>query len=337
MARHSMSVSQGRRNFLKGAACAAAGAWLGPRRAGGAGCDPDNARGGADPRPPARIVDTHVHFYDPSRPQGVPWPAKGDAVLYRTVLPKHFHEVAGPLGVGEAVVIEASAWLADNDWVLDLVKDDPSILAVVGHVDPGRPEFKEDLARLAANPLFRGVRVDTPTLADGLGREAFVDDLGRLADAGLSLDVVGGPDLLPLADRLADKLPGLRVVIDHLPMDDPKEPDRRDAAREALRRLARRENVFAKVSAVVRRAAPDAKEAVTDPAFYKPLLDPLWDRFGPARLFYGSNWPVSDLVAPYATVLKVIREYVTAKPAAEMEGFFWKNAKTFYRWPERKG
>ena len=29
------------------------------------------------------IVDTHTHFYDPFRPQGVPWPEKDDEILYR--------------------------------------------------------------------------------------------------------------------------------------------------------------------------------------------------------------------------------------------------------------
>ena len=38
------------------------------------------------------IVDTHTHFYDPSRPQGVPWPSSNDDVLYRTTLPEHYRE-----------------------------------------------------------------------------------------------------------------------------------------------------------------------------------------------------------------------------------------------------
>ena len=51
----------------------------------------------ADPQQP--IVDCHTHFYDPSRPEGVPWPGKGDDVLYRTILPKHFLEESSFLEV----------------------------------------------------------------------------------------------------------------------------------------------------------------------------------------------------------------------------------------------
>ena len=71
-----------------------------------------------DDQPP--IVDCHTHFYDPTRPEGVPWPGKDDAVLYRTVLPKHFLEQAATLGVTKTVVVEASPWVEDNAWLLDL-------------------------------------------------------------------------------------------------------------------------------------------------------------------------------------------------------------------------
>ena len=45
------------------------------------------------------IIDTHTHFYDPTRPQGIPWPSENEAWLYRTVLPEHHRELAAPEGV----------------------------------------------------------------------------------------------------------------------------------------------------------------------------------------------------------------------------------------------
>ena len=35
------------------------------------------------------IIDTHTHFYDPTRPQGIPWPPAENELLYRTVQPNH--------------------------------------------------------------------------------------------------------------------------------------------------------------------------------------------------------------------------------------------------------
>ena len=70
------------------------------------------------------IIDTHTHFYDPTRPQGVPWPPKENQLLYRTVLPADAQALAAPVGVTGTVVVEASAWLEDNQWILDLAAND---------------------------------------------------------------------------------------------------------------------------------------------------------------------------------------------------------------------
>ena len=40
------------------------------------------------------IIDTHTHFYDPTRGQGIPWPPADNELLYRTVLPAHHRELA---------------------------------------------------------------------------------------------------------------------------------------------------------------------------------------------------------------------------------------------------
>jgi L-fuconolactonase len=49
-----------------------------------------------------------------------------------------------------------------------------------------------------------------------------------------------------------------------------------------------------------------------------------------------SDWPVSDKVAPYATLFKVVREYFTAKGPDAAEKYFWKNAMSAYRWVNRQ-
>ena len=71
------------------------------------------------------IIDTHTHFYDPYRPEGVPWPPRDDALLYRRVLPEDYKAVAVPEGVTGTVVVEASEWVEDNGWILDLAATEP--------------------------------------------------------------------------------------------------------------------------------------------------------------------------------------------------------------------
>ena len=276
----------------------------------------------------APIIDTHIHLYDPSRPQGVPWPSKNDALLYRTVLPADFAATVRPLGVTGAVVIEASPWLEDNQWVLDLARDHPIVVAFVGHLEPGADGFARNLARFTKNPRFRGIRLGGSAIAAGISRPDFLGGLRRLADAGLMIDAIGDAGMPAALLALADRIPKLRMAIDHLP-GEPAGWQSRVDSRAALRHLAERPQVYAKVSGVLKRV--DGQVA-RDAAAYRAALDEVWEWFGDDRVMYGSNWPVSDRMAPYAVVLRAVRDYVTPKGAAVSAKFFAENARNCYRW-----
>ncbi|MEK7754797.1 MAG: amidohydrolase family protein, partial [Acidobacteriota bacterium] len=160
-----------------------------------------------------------------------------------------------------------------------------------------------------------------------LSKPEFISDLKAMAGAGLEMDTANpNPALLAAVVRLTDQVPNLRIVIDHLPQLQPP------AERALLNELAKRPQVYVKVSAVLRRV--DGR-VPTDPAFYQPRLDELWDVFGQDRLIYGSDWPNSDQWGTYAQVLNVVREYFTGKGPAAAEKFFWKNSVAAYRWKNR--
>jgi predicted TIM-barrel fold metal-dependent hydrolase len=281
---------------------------------------------------PSTIIDTHAHFYDPSRPGGVPWPPKDDSTLYRTVLPAEFRAVAGPLGVKSVIKIEASPLLEDNQWVLDLAAKEPVIVGVVGNLEPGKPDFGRYLDRFRKDRKFLGIRRGNlwgRNFAADSAKPEFTSDLKLLADAGLQMDAVGGPAMLPNLVRVTDRVPGLRIVIDHMPFNPPTEEGARAAYREALRELGTRKQVYCKVSSVLRRSDGRVPEDVD---FYRPALDELWEVFGAGRLIYGSNWPVSERIAPYAKVFGVVHDYFTAKGQQVADQYFWQNAKAAYRW-----
>ena len=138
------------------------------------------------------IIDAHTHFFDPARPQGVPWPPADAGRLYRTVLPADYRALAEPEGVSGTVVIEASPWIEDNQWVLNLAREDPLIVAVIGHLKAGTPAFQEQLARFVGDPLFRGIRCRGGDF-DGGASDAFLADMQRLAAHDLALDVLARP------------------------------------------------------------------------------------------------------------------------------------------------
>jgi predicted TIM-barrel fold metal-dependent hydrolase len=281
------------------------------------------------------IIDCHTHFYDPARPGGIPWPQKGTP-LYRTVLPKHLRELKQFRRVTGTVVVEASPLVEDNAWLLELAQDDPFIVGIVGHLDPGTPDFAKNVKHFAANPVFRGIRISSGLLDDLLKKETLTD-LQLLADHDLTLDVNGGPETPAIIARLAPQLPTLRVVLNHIGnVRITTEAPPRDW-QEGIRAAAGHSNVFCKISALVESAARDGKKAPADPAYYKPYIDVVWNAFGDDRVIYGSDWPVSEGAADYETMQRIVMEYAFAKGTAATKQFCSLNAKRAYKWVERPG
>lgn len=277
-----------------------------------------------------RVIDTHTHFYDVERAQGVPWPPRSEPVLYRTHLPPEFSQLTSRLGVVGTVVVEASPWLEDNQWVLDVAKESPGIVGFVGNLAVGEAGFAGNLRRFRRNRLFRGLRVGEKGLVEGVGRVRFLEDLRRLAGEGLALDALVGVGGLGAVERIGREIPSLRIMIHHLPFvafDEDQE-----LARQRLAPLAARPNIYAKVSNVIRQRQG---QVVREPGEYRPRLDLLWDLFGGKRLVYGSNWPVSNRVSSYEEQFRLVADYFEAKGQVAADDYFYGNSRRFYRWIER--
>ncbi|MBI3461876.1 MAG: amidohydrolase family protein [Planctomycetes bacterium] len=317
-----------RRQFLKQTIPPVAGFAMGGWSVASLACDRDEPA-------VATIIDCHTHFYDPTRPEGVPWPTKDDKLLYRRVLPAEYKAIAKPLGVTGTVVVEASPWVEDNQWVLDLAAKDTFIVGLVGHLAPGGDDFEKRLKRFAKNPLFRGIRIVSAKLAAGLDQDQFLRDLKLLAEHDLELDANGGPGMLADVARLAKRVPELRVVVNHLAnvRVDGKAPPADWV--QGMRAAAEQPSVFCKVSALVEGATVRDGKAPTELGFYVPVLDMAWNAFGEDRLIYGSNWPVSERFASYATVQRIVREYFQGKGRGVAEKFFARNALAAYKYMQR--
>ncbi|MDP9172175.1 MAG: amidohydrolase family protein [Acidobacteriota bacterium] len=284
------------------------------------------------------IIDCHIHLFDVSRPQGVPWPPKDDKVLYKTASMERYRQIAPPLGIVGAIEVEASPLFDDNQWVLDIAAKDKMIVGTVGDLEPDKPDFRAQLDRFHKNPLFRGIRYGNiwdRDLAAMVDKPEFIAGMKMLADAGLAMDSANpDPRLINGILRLTDKVPTLRVVIDHLPrLVKPKDAAALKAYEGDLSELGKRKQVFVKVSGVVRRVNGNIQE---DPAFYKSGIDELYAIFGEDRLIYGSDWPNSDQWAEYPVELKIVRAYFMAKGQAIAEKYFWKNSLAAYRWIHRE-
>ncbi len=282
------------------------------------------------------VIDSHIHLFDISRPQGVPWPRK-DSSIYQSALPPRYRKLAAPFGIVGAIEIECSPWEDDNQWVLDVAAKDPIIVGTIGDLVPGSQTFGKQLERLHRNPLFRGIRYGDlwgRDLGKEIAKPEFVSDLKLLASVGLVLDTANpSPALIHAVVRVTDQVPNLKVIVDHLPeLAVPSDAVGRQACEQDLRVLGERPQVFAKVSGIVRKV--DGRVPL-DIDFYRDRLDRIWETFGADRLLYGSDWPNSDQLAQYPDVFRLAQEFIAAKPPGDVEKFFWKNSLAVYGWVKR--
>jgi predicted TIM-barrel fold metal-dependent hydrolase len=282
--------------------------------------------------PPIPIIDCHIHLFDQTRPQGAPYSAAPRNTT--PALQPRYRRLAGPLDIAGAIIVEASPWIEDNLWALQIAQSDPLILGLIGNLQPEKPEFREYLDRHHRNPLFLGIRYGNLwnySLVHQLANPVFLAGLKLLHQAGLTLDTANPqPDLLQAVLRLTTLVPGLRIVVDHLPALlfrlDPS------TLQPTLRELAQCPSVFIKVSAALRTANG---RAITDPALYKPVFDAISETFSPANLIFGSDWPNSVAVDNLPAIVQIARHYFQSKPTPTAENFFWKNSLTAYRWSPR--
>ncbi len=161
----------------------------------------------------------------------------------------------------------------------------------------------------------------------------FINGLKLLADADLVLDTAN-PQMALLESmlKISDKVPSLRIVLDHLPNFEPT-PEERPAYAAALKEFAKRPQIYVKLSAILRQV--DGRVS-TDVNSYRDKLDLLVATFGDDRILFGSDWPNSDGVAPVDQVFTIAKAYFATKPRAVAEKYFWRNSIAAYKWVKRE-
>lgn len=288
---------------------------------------------GAEIKPVKHLIDTHIHLYDTTREQKVSWPPEKDEVLYKPHLPSEYTTLAKAAGVTGVVVVEASDRLEDNRWVLDLVKDDPFYIGLVGNVDVYREDFSKHVADLKRDQRFVGVRARGSRPID-FTHDLVLSNLNMLSQHRLTMDYLtngGGIPGIKTVDKLARTIPSLTIVVDHcLGYDFDGNPPSLEWV-NAVRSLASNRNVYCKISGLYQRCT--TQPATKEPSHYKAVLDTLWNHFGSKRLIYGSNWPCTKHSGSYASFLKLVDSWISGKGAEARENYYWRNSATAYRLP----
>jgi L-fuconolactonase len=213
------------------------------------------------------------------------------------------------------------------------------MVGAIGNLQPDKPEFPEYLERYHRNKLFLGIRYGNIwgySLVNQVSNPVFIEGLKLLQQADLVLDTANpNPALIQAVIHVTDMVPGLRVVIDHVPaMLRQLDANGRVAIEANMRELASRPQVYIKVSSVM--IVDAAGRPVTEPAVYKPNLDYLFQTFGEDRLIFGSDWPNSVAAVNLTTIVQIAQDYFYSKGFAVAEKYFWKNSIAAYKWVRRE-
>jgi L-fuconolactonase len=253
-------------------------------------------------------IDAHQHFWDLQR-LSYPWMPKG-SILERNFLPEDLKPKYERNRFDGSVVVQATMQMEEAWWLLELAVEHSFIKGVVAWVDLTSPELPKVLDELQKQPRFVGVRHPVHDESDDqwLLRDAVVDGLRELARRDIPYDLLLRPQHLPFIPELADRVPGLRMVIDHIakPLIAQQvfEPWAQDMAR-----VAEIPGMHVKLSGMITEARIPGWSAED----LKPYVKHVMSLFPPDRLMYGSDWPVCLLAGSYKATLAAFTQAIGAQ------------------------
>lgn len=273
-------------------------------------------------------IDAHQHFWQLSQPF-CNWPTPAEGKIYADFGPDDIRPLLAANHIEGTVLVQAAPAISETRYLLDLAGDASFVKGVVGWIDMESSSALTDLDRLAAYPLFCGIRPMLQAIPDPawMLNPAFDGIYRRLTELDLTFDALVTPAHLDLLPELADRYPDLTIVIDH-------------AAKPAIRggqagyddwmariaRLGERRNVCCKVSGLMTEAKPGAGLSEL-----RPYLDHLYAVFGPERLLWGSDWPVVLMAADYEIWISICEAWLADKPASARDNIFGETACRVYR------
>ena len=274
-------------------------------------------------------IDAHQHYWHPARGD-YDWMPMDDATLARAYGPADLAPQIAAHGIGHTVLVQAAATVQETEYMLGLADATPSVAAVVGWIDFERPEDLAHLKRLAGHPKFVGVRPMIQDIPDDnwMLRDDVQWGFRAVADLGLTFDALGFPRHLAHFLTILKRYPDLRVVVDHCmkpQIRNHSEANFRFWA-DGMARIADETGAYCKFSALVTEA--DADWTVDD---LRPYVGHVFDRFGPDRVMWGSDWPVCRLRCEYGDWRAAAAELTAGLTEPERARIYGGTASEFYR------
>jgi len=276
-------------------------------------------------------VDAHHHLWRLGGALDYGWlDGPGLEPIRRTFSPEDLLPRLQDEAIDRSIFVQTLADLDETRWALEQTTLYPFIAGVVGWVDLRSHDCRRQVEEFRQHPRFVGVRHvvhDEPDV-DFIVRPETIRGLRVLESLSIPYDLLLRVEHLHHVPTLAKNLPNLPMVIDHLAKPFIK-ARRIEGWLELIREASRCPNVSCKLSGMVTEA--DHRSWTVEDL--RPYVETALDLFGPARLMFGSDWPVCELAASYGQVHRSLRGLLQDLSASENAAIFGMTAAKFYQLP----
>jgi predicted TIM-barrel fold metal-dependent hydrolase len=231
-------------------------------------------------------------------------------------------------GIERAVVVNASSVYGfDNSYVSDSAAAHPDRIAAVGSIDLLAENGPERASYWVRERGLIGLRVYAAGTQLADRSASWIADpkafpvWERMGELGVPVCILlrfgGVPHLIAVLDRF----PQVRIILDHF-AHPPPEDDPASAGMQTLRELARRPNLFLKLSAPVLRDFDEAHRP------FRPFFERVLEAFGSGRIAWGSNFPASP--GTLSALLERVKAELAFLPECDREAIFAGTALRLY-------
>lgn len=280
------------------------------------------------------IIDSHQHIWDPAKAEYT-WLEGAPESINRAFTSEEILPRIKSLGMTGTVMVQAADNQEDTDLMVQAAADNPEVLGIVGYLPLAEPDVvRARVGEYVEDPLMVGVRnlIHTYANPDWVVSDAVGESLAVLARNGLTFDVVAVlPAHLAHVPTLASRYPTLRLVVDHL-AKPPIGHDDWALWKSQMSDAAAHPNVYAKVSGLY----PGDDMMGWDAPAIRPFVHDALELFGPDRLMFGGDWPISVMAGDYERVWEGLSNVFDELTDAERVAILGETCRDFYRLDERR-
>ncbi len=220
-------------------------------------------------------------------------------------------------------------YLDEAEWVDGLAAQDRRVLGAVVCLPLERgPSIEPEIARVAKLKTTRGVRrlIQNQPDPEFMLKPGFLEALRLLPKYNLSFDACIFHPQAANTLKMMRQCPEVSFVLDHIGKPGIK-AGLLDPWRTHISEMAALPNVVCKLSGVTTEA--DHKTWTRDQL--RPYIDHVIECFGPDRILYGGDWPVSELAGSYLQWLSTLDWATAAFSPTDKRKLFRDNAIKAYR------